>query len=214
MKERNFYEILGIDRKANGGRIEEAYREKRALLSPDSITAKTIYTEKERRANFMRLEEAYRVLSNPQHREVYDAFLVFSHSRKEITDWEDFLRAMEGEREEDKKEMDAGQLYAQAVTERKFKPDPEVNAAYLKKYGCSGQLIKALRQHYGISQQDIYNETKISITMIDSIERETVDLSIGRLYVEEFLKQIADYFGLEPEPFADEYLKRLEKRRR
>ncbi len=74
--------------------------------------------------------------------------------------------------------------------------------------------MHALREHVGISQKDLYEEKKISITMIDSIERETVDLSIGRLYVEEFLKQIADYFGLEPEPFADEYLKRLEKRRR
>jgi hypothetical protein len=62
----DYYEILGITRKASQSEIRSAYRKLARKFHPDVSKAP------EAELQFARLSEAYRVLSNPQLRALYD----------------------------------------------------------------------------------------------------------------------------------------------
>lgn len=63
----DYYEILGIPRQASGNEIKSAYRKLARKLHPD-VSAHPESGEK-----FSQIHEAYRVLSNPQLRAIYDS---------------------------------------------------------------------------------------------------------------------------------------------
>jgi molecular chaperone DnaJ len=68
-KKRDYYEILGVDRSADGDAIKRAYRKQAIENHPDKNPGNA---EAERR--FKDAAEAYAVLSDPQKRQRYDQF--------------------------------------------------------------------------------------------------------------------------------------------
>jgi molecular chaperone DnaJ len=66
--ERDYYEILGVDRSASDGDIKKAFRRLARELHPDVSDAPDAHER------FREVAEAYEVLSNPETRETYDRF--------------------------------------------------------------------------------------------------------------------------------------------
>lgn len=66
--ERDYYEILGVDRGASDGDIKKAFRRLARELHPDVSDAP------DAQERFREIAEAYEVLSNPETRETYDRF--------------------------------------------------------------------------------------------------------------------------------------------
>lgn len=66
--ERDYYEILGVDRGASDGDIKKAFRRLARELHPDVSDAP------DAQERFREVAEAYEVLSNPETRETYDRF--------------------------------------------------------------------------------------------------------------------------------------------
>lgn len=66
--ERDYYEILGVDRTASEGEIKKAFRRLARELHPDVSDAP------DAQDRFREVAEAYEVLSNPETRETYDRF--------------------------------------------------------------------------------------------------------------------------------------------
>jgi DnaJ-class molecular chaperone len=66
--ERDYYDILGIDKKASGAEIKKAYRKKALEFHPDRNKAP------DAEAKFKEVNEAYEVLSNPQKKTAYDQY--------------------------------------------------------------------------------------------------------------------------------------------
>jgi len=74
MKEKNFYEILGVEKDATTEQINKAYRKKAVQMHPDkfmtaSEAEKNIATEK-----FKELNKIHEILNDPQKREDYDNY--------------------------------------------------------------------------------------------------------------------------------------------
>lgn len=69
MKKRDFYEILGVDRKAGDDEIKKAYRKLAIKFHPDKNP-----DDKQAEEKFKEAAEAYEVLSNPEKRQRYDQF--------------------------------------------------------------------------------------------------------------------------------------------
>lgn len=66
--ERDFYEVLGVERGAGDGEIKRAFRRLAQQWHPD------VNKEPHAQERFKEINEAYQVLSDPQRRQAYDMF--------------------------------------------------------------------------------------------------------------------------------------------
>ncbi|MCC6832358.1 MAG: DnaJ domain-containing protein, partial [Thermoleophilia bacterium] len=64
--ERDFYEVLGVERGASDAQIKGAFRKLAQQWHPD------VSTEPGADVRFKEINEAYQVLSDPQRRQAYD----------------------------------------------------------------------------------------------------------------------------------------------
>ncbi|WP_306489721.1 J domain-containing protein [Anaerococcus octavius] len=69
MKYRDYYEVLGVDKKASDADIKKAYRKLAKKYHPDLHP-----DDKDAAEKFSEINEAYEVLSDPQKRKKYDRF--------------------------------------------------------------------------------------------------------------------------------------------
>ncbi len=68
VSERDFYEVLGVERGAGDAEIKRAFRRLAQQWHPD------VNTDGEAQERFKEINEAYQVLSDPQRRQAYDMF--------------------------------------------------------------------------------------------------------------------------------------------
>jgi molecular chaperone DnaJ len=66
--ERDYYEVLGVERGAGDGEIKRAFRKLAQQWHPD------VNTDPAAQERFKEINEAYQVLSDPQRRQAYDLF--------------------------------------------------------------------------------------------------------------------------------------------
>ena len=84
MAKRDYYEVLGVDKKASADEIKRAYRRMAIKYHPDKNPG-----DKEAEAKFKECAEAYEVLSDPTKRQSYDQF---GHEGLRGTGMHDFSR--------------------------------------------------------------------------------------------------------------------------
>ncbi len=66
--ERDYYEVLGVERGAGDGEIKRAFRRLAQQWHPD------VSKEPDAPERFKEINEAYQVLSDPHRRQAYDMF--------------------------------------------------------------------------------------------------------------------------------------------
>ncbi|NMB76197.1 MAG: DnaJ domain-containing protein [Myxococcales bacterium] len=71
-REQDFYELLELHPRATAEEVEERYQTARRFLSPDSVATYALFQGEELELIRRRIEEAYRVLSQPERRQAYD----------------------------------------------------------------------------------------------------------------------------------------------
>ena len=74
MAKRDYYEVLGVDKKASAADIKKAYRKIAIKYHPDRQGDKSEAEKKEAEEKFKEAAEAYAVLSDDQKRQQYDQF--------------------------------------------------------------------------------------------------------------------------------------------
>jgi molecular chaperone DnaJ len=74
MAKRDYYEVLGVDKKASAADIKKAYRKIAIKYHPDRQGDKSDAEKKEAEEKFKEAAEAYAVLSDEQKRQQYDQF--------------------------------------------------------------------------------------------------------------------------------------------
>ncbi len=71
-REQDFYELLELHPRATAEEVEARYQIARRFLSPDSVATYALFQGEELDLIRRRIEEAYRVLSQPERRQAYD----------------------------------------------------------------------------------------------------------------------------------------------
>ncbi|HXZ24651.1 MAG TPA: DnaJ domain-containing protein, partial [Nitrospiria bacterium] len=75
MIERNLYRLLDVAETATPNEIRQAYELARRTYGGDSLATYSLFGAEDRQAVMGQIEEAYRVLSDPERRRAYDRMI-------------------------------------------------------------------------------------------------------------------------------------------
>ncbi len=236
-REQNFYELLEVDRHASQQQIEQAYRRARRIFDTESVATYALFTPEELLLLRRRLEEAWRVLTDPERRALYDQELDRSGDRQWESGPEGHPSRGEGrhakeavqpplpleppvaaaEPEAEKPQPDHRQDTLshppapepmEQPEKRQLPPMPEIG----DETRFDGQLLRQVRLARGLTLEKIADQTKISIYYLRNIESEDFANLPAPVYVRGYLKQIAALLGLDVGRVVRDYTSLMQER--
>lgn len=183
-----YYEVLGIQIRANPEQVEKAYRYCLSLYDDASVATYSLLDPGERRRARSRVQEAYEVLRDPARRQAYDV-------ERGIAPAAPPLLAFPA----------PGAPPAAAPAPANGPPPmPEP---------VTGAGLQRFREWRGVTLKDIAAASKIGVRFLGYIETDRFDMLPAIVYLRGFVQEYARAVGLDPRRTADSYLSRLPPRR-
>ena len=194
LAELDHYEVLEVSPDAAPDEIERAWRLARNTYGEASLAVYSIYDDAEAGEIRARIDEAWRVLSEPESRRAYDAELPEAVSAVE-------------------RPMEISLVFEDA---EQALPEPELEALGLEAIPeddptlpFDGSRLRRSRLHRGLDIEEIARVTKINPTYLRFIEDERFDDLPAPVYVRGFLCAYARIVGLDAEQVAASYMERF-----
>ena len=190
LSEQDHYETLEVAPEAGDEEIERAYRLARATYADDSLAGYSVFGQGDAAAIRERIETAYRVLSDPEARRAYDAFLAGESEP---------AAALPVEEVEEAREV---QIPLDAFE------DLEDDAVEF-----DGARLRRARLRRGIDLDEVSRITKINSVYLSFLEEGRFGELPARVYVRGFVAAYASCIGLDPTRVAASYMKGYEAAR-
>ena len=73
----------------------------------------------------------------------------------------------------------------------------------------SGNDLKHLRKSFGVKIEDLFEVTRITVSILEAIENDEFGTLPSTVYLKNFLKTYAELFEIEPKKIIDGYIKNL-----
>lgn len=194
----NHYEVLGLDPRASGERIEKAYRFHVELYDDAALATYSLLDPDEVRAARMRIREAYEVLSDPARRHEYDISLGLARSEEPLLRFDPAPAA-------------AAATAAAAAAVEQRRPAPAAPARERLSGPVTGPALRQFREQRGVGLHEIATVSKVGVRFLEYIEQDRHSDLPAPVYLRGFLQEYARCLGLEPQTTADAYLARIPK---
>ncbi len=206
-EELNHYQIFGIPINASAFEIRQAYKETLSIYGNDSPISYSFFTEEESKEILDRVEEAFSTLIDQEKRELYDKMLV--HDKK--IDPSDLTKKKQKVPTPlFSSKTPSGAAISKTIKKRiKDKDLKKTKEAILSKDMISGDDLKQLRQTVGIKIEDLFEVTRITVSILEAIENDNFGTLPSTVYLKNFLKAYAKLFEVDPKKIIDGYLKNL-----
>jgi len=176
----DYYSLFQISPGASQMEIVNAYRHAKLAYQQDSLAVYSLFSEEELDNIRQEIEEAYRVLSDPEKRRDYD--LLCDHADEGATP--------------------PGVAVMENVIPLHRQPDEGLTE--LASY-C-GAAFRQLREKRGITLEAIAERTKISKRYLQAIEHEDAANFPEAVYLKGYLRQYCREIGVDPELALPAYL--------
>ena len=202
----NYYQILQISPDARTDEIKHAYRDALAMYAEESVATYSLFSEKQREALLQAIETAYDNLVDADKRAAYNQMLIdtgqvdaagFSgQAHRKLAAYSDTTI------------ISKEKSLSQWVRKRADAPEiRQIIEQILSAELLSGQMLRQLRDAYGIELSEIYAITKISSGTLKMIEENQFDSLPAEVYLKQFLKNYAEILHIDPRHVVDGYLK-------
>lgn len=205
----NFYEMLEVPVNASDFEIRQAYKDTLSIYSEESTVTYSLFSNEERNQILKSIECAFTTLIDRKARGDYDKMLVESGQIEES----DLIKS-------DNQKLipifggggSTGKKISNSKIEEKAKSE-EVKAIaeeILSKECITGNDLKILRTAMDIELQEIYEVTRISVSVLQSMEEGDPLKLPSASYLKNFLKIYANFLKIDPKIIADGYLKNVQ----
>ena len=207
-EELNYYEIFDIPINATSFDIRQAYRNILSIYDDDSTISYAFFTEEERREILGKVEEAFSTLISDQKRKQYDEMLV----DKKIID----SAMLKKKRQKTPIPLFSPRSNGGDTVSKKIKR--KIKEKDLKKIVdeilsvdiISGNDLKSLRLAVGITIEELFEVTRISVATLKAIEDDDIEALPSTIYLKNFLKAYSELFEANSQRVIDGYLKNIE----
>ncbi len=201
----NYYEMLRVPANASLFELKQAYTDSLSIYGNDSLATYSLFSENERQEILNLLETAFRTLTNAARRAEYNQALV----EKGLLDPASLVQ----------KQSKPVPLFEPTGTADKAtlkrKISQKISAAAISQLTrdiaaaeeISGHDLEKLRKKIGLTLEEIYEATRISISTIRAIETNDFKNLPSTLYLKNFLRAYASLVKLEPQMVINGYLK-------
>jgi len=181
----NYYEMLRVPANASIFDLKQAYTDALAIYEPDSLATYSLFSEEERQAILKTLETAFRTLTDAAQREAYDQSLIAAGVLDPAT------RASKQTRKPVpmfETKGAAGQSHLKRKISQKISDASisQLSRDIAAAEEISGQDLRKLRLKIGVSLDEIYAATRISISTIKAIETDDYPNLPSALYLKNF----------------------------
>jgi curved DNA-binding protein CbpA len=203
----NCYEILKIPTNSPSFEIKRAYRDALSIYDEDSPVTYSLFSNEERDNILKTIKEAFLTLIDEHKRAAYDTILVDSgqvdlaitsiiNQKKPVTFYTGNMT----------------NIYNFAERVRKKSREKEVEKLLneiLSKDSISGDDLRKLREAFEVEISEINSITRISVSVIKSMEENRIEDLPPDLYLKNFLKLYAEILQIDPQRIIDGYLKNI-----
>lgn len=209
--ELNYYDMLEISAGASDFEIRQAYKDTLSIYSEDSSVTYSLFSDEERKQIMESIEKAFTTLIDKNTRHKYDRKLVLTGKAEEsdlVKPEKQKLIPIFGER------THSGNVHSRKKIEERLKDSDIkelISSIHTKRLIC-GNDLKTLRQKMGIELEDIFEVTRISISVLKALEDDNFDKLPSGTYIQNFLKIYAEFLRLDPAITAEGYLKNISEK--
>ena len=203
----NYYEILKIPANSASFEIKRAYRDALSIYNENSLVTYSLFSNKERDNILITLKEAFLTLTNENKRAEYDSILGDS-GQIEVP-----ITSIQNQKKPPHSHtynMTDSDNFAERVKKKLRKEEIEkLSNEIFSEDSISGEDLKRLRKAAGIELSEINAVTKISVSIIKSMEENRIQGLPPSHYLKNFLRQYAETLQIDPQKVIDGYLKNI-----
>ena len=202
----NYYEMLRVPAHATLFELKQAYIDALAIYGHDALATYSLFSEKERRAILESLETAFQTLTDTTRRATYNQSLVQAGAL-------DPSKLTANQAKKPVPLFESTGIIHNVHLKKKI--SKKISAASISQLSrdiaaadsISGHDLKKLREKIGVSLDEIYEATRISISTVKAIEGNDFENLPSALYLKNFLRAYASLVKLEPQVVIEGYLK-------
>ena len=224
----DFYEILEAGMGDDEDDIRRAYERIKHIYADDSLATYGLYSEKELKELREQLEQAFRILIDPENRRDYDRKLI-AEPVKRKKQRQIRILSREGGDSILRTPFRLNRVGSQPVDEQSptpssgtgSEPSPDQGGPPAKPRKearvpihvpedtvFTGSLLRKLRKEAGIDLRDISETTKVSIMNLRFLEEENWQKLPALVYLKGFIDQYSQHLGLDSARVVTDLTKR------
>lgn len=203
----NYYEILKIPANSASFEIKRAYQDTLSIYNENSLVTYSLFSNEERDNILKTVKEAYSTLIDENKRAAYDTILLDS-GQIEVS-----ITSIQNQRKPPHAHtynMTDSDNFDERVRKKSRKKEIEtLSNEVLSKDLISGDDLKKMRKAAGIELSEINAVTKISVSVLKSMEENRIQSLPPNLYLKNFLRHYAEILQINPQKVIDGYLKNI-----
>ena len=209
----NYYEVLEIPVNASPFEVSQAYKEALSIYHEDSLVTYSFFDDHERDRILKKIEEAFLTLIDRTKRAHYDSSLV----KEGRVDAADFTQR---EKKRPIPLFQIGKSKNKTLFSKKIegkiqeKDIQRISDTIFSNEIISGKDLKRLRESMGIDLEEVFEVTRINVTILRAIEENQMEKLPPLIYLKNFLKSYAEILKLDPNMVIDGYMKNMDQYRK
>jgi flagellar biosynthesis protein FlhG len=216
LDELDHYEVLEIPPGAGFEDIQRAYRMTRAAYAGGSMATYSIYNRDDTASIRSRIDEAYRILADPEGRAKYDAEVGITPIQLAASPTGDAadleaLKDLDDSRFATTGHGSAGSAELPSAIEAIDDVDAEIDAEGQE---INGAALRRARMRRGVELDQITDVTKVSLGYLGCIENDDFDKLPATVYIRGFVHAYARAIGLDADRVVANYMARVDAARK
>jgi DnaJ-class molecular chaperone len=202
-----YYEILKIPANSSSFEIKRAYKDALSMYNEDSLVTYCLFSNEERDKILKTIKEAFLTLIDENKRTAYDSILCDSGKiEPPIPSIQNQKKPPRAHTFHMTDNADSVERVKKKLRKKEF--ETLCNEIFSKDL-ISGDDLKKMRKTAGIELSEINSVTKISISVLKSMEENRIESLPPSLYLKNFLRLYAETLQIDPQKVIDGYLKHI-----